>query len=154
MQEKRFLDRVLQFMGIQEEVSQEEVAVTREEVAPAAPKNGIASAADAKKKGRLVSLPGANRSMTQVRVSVIHPASYEEVQHIADQLKDRQPVILSLEGLDKELSRRILDFVSGATYALDGSIHRIGEGIFFFAPVNVSIDAEMARGWREEEIFS
>lgn len=153
MEEKGFLDRVLQFMGIQEEGVKVE-GEAREEP-PQAPRNGTpSSAVDAsKRKGRLVSLPGPSRGQAQMRVSVLQPRSYEEVQQIADHLKEREPVIVSLEGIDKAVSRRILDFVSGTTYALDGSIHRIGEEIFLFAPLNVTIDANLARSWSEEEIF-
>lgn len=149
-QQRRFLDKILQFMGIQEEVTEEP-----ERQLPEPPESARAQAASSEspKRGRLVSLPGPNRT-GQFRVSVIRPRSYEEVQQIADHLKERQPVILSLEGVDKPLCRRIIDFMSGTTYALDGKVHRIGEEIFLFAPVNVAIDAETARSWQEEEIFS
>lgn len=153
MEEKGFLDRVLQFMGIQEEEVKAEAAAGQEP--QQGPRNGAGSpsADPSKRKGRLVSLPGPSRGQAQMRVSVLQPRSYEEVQQIADHLKDREPVIVSLEGIDKAVSRRILDFVSGTTYALDGSIHRIGEEIFLFAPLNVTIDANLARSWNEEEIF-
>lgn len=150
-QQRRFLDKVLQFMGIHEEVTDEP---EREASAPQELLRNQGVVADQPKRGRLVSLPGPNRTAGQIKVSVIRPRSYEEVQQIADHLKERQPVILSLEGVDKPLSRRIIDFMSGTTYALDGKIHRIGEEIFLFAPINVTIDAEMTRSWQEEEIFS
>ena len=150
-QQRRFLDKVLQFMGIQEEVAEEP---ERQAPEPQEVVRNQGAVAEQPKRGRLVSLPGPNRSVGQLKVSVIRPRSYEEVQQIADHLKERQPVILSLEGVDKALSRRIIDFMSGTTYALDGKIHRIGEEIFLFAPINVSIDAEMTRSWQEEEIFS
>lgn len=151
-QQRKFLDKVLQFMGIQEEVTEEpeRPAPEPQEVT----RQQVASVAEQARRGRLVSLPSASRASGQIKVSVIRPRSYEEVQQIADHLKERQPVILSLEGVDKALSRRIIDFMSGTTYALDGKIHRIGEQIFLFAPVNVAIDAEATRTWDEEEIFS
>ncbi len=158
-QPKGFLDRVLQFMGIQEE-TEEPTAQERPQPEPAAapqtprsPSQGSTSPTE-RRKGRLVSLPGPNRDHSQLKVAVMHPRDYEEVEQIADHLKERQPVIISLERLDKSVSRRIVDFISGATYALDGDIHRIGEGIFLVAPINVSIDAELARSWQEEELFS
>lgn len=148
MEEKGFLDKVLQFMGIQEEAAEEP---ERESPAVA---SSVAPQIDAKRRARLVSLPGPGRTGSQLRVAVMQPRAYEEVQQIADHLKERQPVIVSLEGLEKETSRRIIDFVSGTAYALDGSIHRIGEGIFLFAPVNVAIDTDSAHAWRGEELFS
>lgn len=163
-QRRRFLDKVLQFMGIQEEEVTEEAERSerterheRHDRSSPDPqelaRQQAASVAEQVRRGRLVSLPGANRAAGQIKVSVIRPRSYEEVQQIADHLKERQPVILSLEGVDKPLSRRIIDFMSGTTYALDGKVHRIGEEIFLFAPINVAIDAETTRSWQEEEIF-
>lgn len=156
-QHKGFLDRVLQFMGIQEESDDSpraEEHTARTEVAATAPRPQVPPGAMDKRKGRLVSLPSPGRSASQVKVAVVKPQTYEEVEQIADHLKDRQPVIVSLENVDKAVSRRIIDFVSGTTYALDGSIHRIGEEIFLLAPINVSIDADMARSWNDEELFS
>ena len=152
-QQKGFLDRVLQFMGIQEEEPEpvEEVRQRSEPLPPPVART-TAAAAD-RRKGRLVSLPGPNRTPSQFRVAVLQPRSYEEVEQIADHLKERRPVIVSLDGLDKAISRRIIDFVSGTTYALDGKIHRIGDEIFLFAPINVTIDAATAKSWREEELF-
>lgn len=154
-QSKGFLDRVLQFMGIQEESdeSPEEARSQPEPTVPQVQRSQGAVSGD-RRKGRLVSIPGPNRGHSQLKVAVMHPRDYEEVEQIADHLKERQPVIISLENLDKSVSRRIVDFVSGATYALDGAIHRIGEGIFLIAPINVAIDAELARSWHEEELFS
>lgn len=159
MRQKGFLDRVLQFMGIHEEEEPEEAPLPNPEPQQPQVRNSaalpVANATDPnKKKGRLVSLPGPNRGGAQVRVSLVHPRSYEEVEQIADHLKDRQPVIVSLDGVDKAVSRRIIDFVSGTTYALDGTVHRIGEGIFLFAPIHVTIDADIARTWQGEELFS
>jgi len=152
VQQKRFLDRVLQFMGIHEEEEPVETPPPPEPVVT--PRQQIAAAADVNnKKGRLVSLPSPNRTPSHLRVAVVNPKRYEEVEQIADHLKARQAVIVSLEGADKAISRRIIDFVSGTTYALDGSVHRIGEGIFLFAPIHVNVDADLARSWREEEIF-
>lgn len=153
MQNRGFLDKVLQFMGIQEEAVEEQEKPSEAETGHRNGSAPVAAASDAKKRPRLVSLPGPGRSPNQMKVSVVYPKSYEEVQAIADNLKERQPVIVSLGGVDTALSRRMIDFLSGVTYALEGQIHRIGEEIFLFAPINVVIDAEAAFGWSEEEFF-
>lgn len=88
-----------------------------------------------KKRGSLVSLPGP-RAM---RVVVCEPKSFEEVQPIADHLKAKRPVILNLEEMDKDLAQRFLNFLSGTIYALDGTMQRIGTGIFLFTPSNVEV---------------
>ena len=151
-EQRSFLEKILQFMGIQEEVTEEPERPPLE-LREAAKSTAAAAEPPKKDRGRLVSLPGTSRAAGQLKVSVARPRSYDEVQQIADHLKERQPVILSLEGVDKALSRRILDFMSGTAYALDGKIHRIGEEIFLFAPVNVAIDADEVWSWHEEEML-
>jgi len=65
--------------------------------------------------------------------------SLEDARYAADMLKERRPVILNLEQSDEEMARRAIDFVSGATYALDGYFERVGERVFLFTPSNVLI---------------
>lgn len=91
-----------------------------------------------RKRGTLVSLPGPK----SMKVIVVEPRSFDEVQGIADHLKSRRPVILNLEQGDKDLAQRVLSFLSGTIYALNGTMQRVGNGIFFFAPNNVDIQAE------------
>ncbi|HWI63715.1 MAG TPA: cell division protein SepF [Symbiobacteriaceae bacterium] len=79
------------------------------------------------------------------KVLVVEPRSFEEVQTIVDQMRARRPVILNLESLDKDLAQKILNFLNGAIYALNGETQRIAQGIFFFAPQGVDIST-MGRG--------
>ena len=65
-----------------------------------------------------------------IRVVVLEPLSYDEVQQIADHLKGRRPVILRVTDLDRDLAKRIVDFASGTIYALDGSVQQLGDGIY------------------------
>jgi len=73
---------------------------------------------------------------------VIEPEGFEDCARLVDDLKSRKPVILNLEKLDIELARKIFDFLGGATYALNGSVQKLANNIFIFAPENVAIDAE------------
>ena len=73
---------------------------------------------------------------------VIEPEGFEDCARLVDDLKSRKPVILNLEKLDIELARKIFDFLGGATYALNGSVQKVANNIFIFAPENVAIDAE------------
>lgn len=88
-----------------------------------------------KKRGTLVSIPGQH----SFKVLVVEPKSFEEVQTIADQLKARRPVILNLESLEKDQAQRILNFLSGSIYALNGDSQRVSNGIFFFAPPGIDV---------------
>lgn len=139
-EERGFLTKVLNFMGIQEENAaaddgQDEPKQTRIPV-----ERNVVEVDEARRRGRLVGLPGSGRAGAgRMRVCVVEPRAFEDVQGIADHLKDRQAVIVSLEGLDTDLATRIVDFVSGSTYALDGQVQKIGDQIFLFAPNNVEI---------------
>jgi len=81
-----------------------------------------------------------------VRVHLVHPKSFNDAQQIADRFKDAVPVILNLQGVETDLSKRLIDFASGLTYALDGGMQRIADKVFMLTPRNVEISAaEKAR---------
>lgn len=75
-------------------------------------------------------------------VCVSEPRSYEESVSIVKQLKDRKTVILNLHLLDKEQAMRIVDFLCGATHALNGNQQKIGDSVFIFTPSNVNLSSE------------
>lgn len=76
-----------------------------------------------------------------MKLMVIEPTSFEESQKLVDSLKESKPVIINLEQLDAEVARKIFDFLSGATYALEGNVQKIANNIFVFAPENVDISS-------------
>lgn len=119
------MDKLMDLFGleeVEEETEVEHVVEQRDEKRP--------------RKTSLVSLPGGGRP---VRVVVSEPASFDEVQSVADQLKSRRPVIVNLEGMDKEAAQQLLHFLYGTIYALDGTMQRISTSIFLFAPPNVEV---------------
>ena len=73
---------------------------------------------------------------------VCEPASYEDAMSLVKHLKDRKTVILKLDMLDRENALRIVDFLCGATHALGGSQQKIGDSVFIFTPINVSLSAD------------
>ena len=89
------------------------------------------------RKGSVVNIHTQRRSY----IIVIEPHSHDEVQGIADHLKNRSWVIVNLENVDVEIARRVVDFMSGTTYALDGCMQKVGTGIFVFVPSNQNITA-------------
>lgn len=78
-----------------------------------------------------------------MEVCVIKPASMEDTREIADTLVDNSTVILNLEGIDVELAQRIIDFTSGACYALGGSLQKVSSYIFVLGPYNVDITGDL-----------
>ena len=88
------------------------------------------------------------------RVSVINPASFNDAQALADRFKRQQPVILNLQQADAELSRRMVDFCSGLTYALDGNIQTVANRVFLLTPRNVEVSAEERKRLAERAFFN
>lgn len=84
-----------------------------------------------------------------VKVVVIEPKSFDEAQEIIDDLRDGRPVIINFEDTDRELARRIIDFISGGAYALDGSTEKISNYVFLFVPKGVEITKETKRFWKK-----
>ena len=75
------------------------------------------------------------------KLIVIEPKGFEECPKLVDNLKARKPVILNLEKLETEIARKIFDFLSGATYALNGNVQKITSNVFIFTPENVAVAA-------------
>ena len=91
---------------------------------------------------RRARLRGVDNAASQVRVHLVLPRSFNDAQQIADRFKDSVPVILNLQSADTELSKRLIDFSSGLTYALDGSMQRVADKVFLLTPRNVEVSAE------------
>jgi cell division inhibitor SepF len=77
-----------------------------------------------------------------VKVHLILPRSFNDAQQIADRFKQSIPVILNLQAADAELSKRLIDFASGLTYALNGGMQRVADKVFLLTPRNVEVSAE------------
>jgi cell division inhibitor SepF len=77
-----------------------------------------------------------------LQVHLVIPRNFNDAQQVADQFKRQVPVILNLQTADHELSKRMIDFCSGLTYALDGGMQRIAEKMFLLTPRNVDVSAE------------
>lgn len=79
---------------------------------------------------------------SDVQVHLVIPRNFNDAQQVADQFKRSKPVILNLQTTDHELSKRLIDFASGLTYAMDGGMQRIAEKVFLLTPRNVEVSAE------------
>jgi cell division inhibitor SepF len=82
------------------------------------------------------------------------PKNFNDAQQIADKFKENVPVILNLQGADTDLSKRLIDFASGLTYALDGGMQRIADKIFLLTPRNVEVSAEERARLLEKGFFN
>ena len=142
-------NKFLEFIGIEEadDKQQDNNDLFEEDVAPekeASPRRRPLLEPEPKKSAREPRLQGGGETVPMPNVAamkmiVYHPVSYEDAQNIIDNLKARKPVIVNMEELDVAAAQRILDFISGAIYALNGTIAKISRGIFVVAPTNYDV---------------
>ena len=94
-------------------------------------------------KDKVVAMPQANANAIQMVIS--QPTTFEQSDEICSFLKEKKSVIVNLEYVNKDVARRIVYFISGGVYALDGYIQKVSNSIFLVAPSNYEITNEMAR---------
>jgi cell division inhibitor SepF len=90
----------------------------------------------------------------EVRVHLVIPKSFNDAQDVADKFKDSIPVIINLQGSEADLSKRLIDFASGLTYALDGGMQRIADKVFLPTPRNVELSSEERARLIEKGFFN
>ena len=88
-----------------------------------------------KKNSKVVNLSDANKH----KLVVMQPNSFDDAQDVCDHLKEKKPVVINLEYADKDTARRLIDFLSGAVYGVDGHIEKVSTSIFLLVPYNVDI---------------
>lgn len=114
-----------------------------EEPAVAAPKRAVFSAKPAEARpiggGRVVNL----NSNPQMQVVLVKPDRFDTVSEIADHLRDKKAVVLNLESTNKDVARRLVDFLSGSAYALDGKIKKVAISTYIITPYNVDIVGDL-----------
>jgi len=109
---------------------------------------------DAPRRPAAALKPVGGRANGDVRVHLVVPKSFNDAQQIADKFKDSVPVILNLQSSETDLSKRLIDFASGLTYALDGGMQRIADKVFMLTPRNVEISAEERARLIEKGFFN
>lgn len=103
----------------------------------------------APKRGKIVNI----HTTTQLKVVVVQPDAFEDSKEIADHLKTKKPIVVNLENIDREVAKRIIDFLSGAVYSLDGNIQKISNGIFLIVPYNMGIMGDFKDELRNKVAF-
>ena len=124
-----FMNKLTGFLGINEQEFENEID---EAIPTQADDDSITYSS---KRSKVVNI----HTTTQLKVVVIQPTNYQDAQEIADHLKSKKPVVVNLEKLDREIAVKIVNFLSGAVYALGGSMQKISNGILLLAPYNVGI---------------
>ena len=93
------------------------------------------------RKSKVVSMPQPQ----QIKMVITQPTSFEQSEEICNYLKEKKSIIVNLEYVNKDVARRIVDFISGGVHALDGHIQKVSNAIFLVAPVNYEIASDLAR---------
>lgn len=93
------------------------------------------------KRSKVVNMP----QLQQIKMVISQPTSFEQSEEICNYLKEKKSIIINLEYVNKDVARRIVDFISGAVHGLDGHIQKVSNSIFLIAPFNYEIANEMAR---------
>ncbi|QNK54515.1 cell division protein SepF [Paenibacillus sp. PAMC21692] len=154
------MNRFMNFLGLQEE----EEVVERERVAQQDEQEHETTAFEQRRNNRNSSIGAAGsgsannvvsiHSQKNVRVVLSEPRSYDEAQEIADHLRSRRAVIVNLQRVRSDLALRIVDFLSGTVYALNGSISKLGPNIFLCTPDSVEIQGAITEMLAEENDYT
>ena len=105
---------------------------------PAEPDNDCAEQA-ARRRDRVVNI----NTPAQLSGVLVKPEKFENAAEVADHLRDRRTVVLNLEETNKDTARRLVDFLSGVTYALDGKIKKVAASTYIITPFNVEISGDL-----------
>ncbi|MBE7029659.1 MAG: cell division protein SepF [Clostridia bacterium] len=128
-----FFKKTMEFIGLSDEDENIDVEPVEEKESEREKKNDSFSVSP--KKNKVVNI----HTTTQLKVVVYTPNSFDSAREIADHLKAKKPVVINLENVETSVGRRIIDFLTGSVYAVDGSIQKIADRIFLIAPYNVGI---------------
>ncbi len=139
-----FFNKMKEMVGIEEieddDLAQAKKPAPQEHKLPESRPPVKSSYADSPKPAEMRSptLPGGRRT-DQFKMLVVEPAGFEDSPRLVDNLKAKKPVIINLENLETDTARKIFDFLSGATYALNGNVQKVANNIFVFVPENVDV---------------
>jgi len=133
------LNKVLNFVGWETEDEEEDVETVEEsedvEEEESKKPQFIQPLSSRRTQNKVVNI----HSASQFKVIVMQPESFNDAKDVCDHLKSKKPVVVNLGSVQKEVAQRIVDFLSGSVYALDGSIQKVSNDIFIVAPHNVDI---------------
>lgn len=136
----KIVNKVMDFLGLEEEVDEIE-EMENENVEQEHPEidNVISSTNSKKQKGKVVSIHTA----ASAKILIVKPIDYDEVIEICDNLKNRKIIIINMTNLESKTAQRLLDFMAGASYALEGSLEEVEKGVYIISPSNVEISNEL-----------
>ena len=156
LQMSEFMNKVLNFMGIgdvEDDVEETAGEEKRDEFIYPETKTRYSepthTVSHSGRKSKVVNI----HATTQLKVVVLQPTTYNDATEIAGHLKEKKPVVVNLEKLDKDTARKIVDFLSGAVYALDGSMQKVSNGILLLVPYTMGIMGDFSDEIKTHALF-
>ena len=145
-----FFSKLKVLIGIEEieeeELEEEETALERKSIEMRSPYGGGRNELKEQKElkeARVLPMATKQSTSNQLKMLVIEPRDFDECPKLVDSLKAKKPVIINLEKIESDVARKIFDFLSGATYALNGNVQKVANNIFVFAPDNIDVMANI-----------
>ena len=147
----KFMNKFLNFIGLEENVTDESMDEVDMADADSRKDDLIEPVFQTKnKRGKVVNI----HQSTYVKVVVYQALTYDDTQAIVDNLKNRKPIIVNLDSLEQDLAQRVLDFMSGAVYALDGTIQKVSRSIFVLVPSNIDIVGNIPEDFKGKSFYT
>lgn len=146
------MDWVKNTIGITEEEMQEDSMPINEPATIPVRKRSfddVPSSSSAPRRSRVVNI----NTTAQLKVVVMQPMNYNDAPEIVDHLKEKKPVVVNLEKLEKAVASKIFDFLSGSVYALDGSMQQVSAGILLIVPNTMGIMGDFSDELKTQGIF-
>ena len=147
----KLLNKMLNLVGWESEDEDEEIDDVQEDVEEVENQTPqyLHSYGKKTQQGKVVNIHSNN----QFKVVIMQPETFDDAREACDHLKSKKPVVVNLENLNKETAQRIVDFLSGSVYGLDGDIQKVSAGIFLIAPNNVDIMGQFKDEFKSKAAF-
>ncbi len=145
------IEKFLNFVGWETNQDEDEDIYEEEVVESSSPKQEQTSHFQKRNsQGKVLNMNNNNN----LKVVILSPQNILETRELCDHLKSNKPVIMNVEGIDTPLAQRMVDFLSGAVYCLDGDIQKISSGIFLATPASIEITGDLKDDMRNKGVFS
>jgi cell division inhibitor SepF len=147
----KFMNKFLNFIGLEENIIEEPMDQTIDDKKDNQNNDLIEPTFQTRnKRGKVVNI----HQSSYVKVVVYQALTYDDTQNIIDNLKNRKPIIVNLDSLEQDLAQRVLDFMSGAVYALDGTIQKVSKSIFVLVPSNIDIVGNIPEDFKGKSFYT
>lgn len=147
----KFTNKVMNFLGLDEEMEDEITDENEENAEEEAPEvESVFSKKNNNNNNKLVSI----KTAVSAKVLIVKPGNYEEAADICEELKNRKIIVVNTSKLESKIAQRLLDFISGACYALGGLLEEVERGIYIVTPSNIEVSNDLKNELTNKGIFN